>query len=228
MSSNTSYIESASGVGEGARTGLASVVTGVMFLLATVFTPLVSVIPNEAATPALVLVGFLMMTQVKNIDWDDVEVALPAFLTIVLMPFTYNITVGHRRRLHRPRAHQGGARQGPRDPRRSCGWSRRCSSSTSRSTRCGSSSASRSGRPCRSASGLRAAVGRDRLGQQRNRADTSRRCPMREPPVCIAVVLMRGGAVMLVGDVGAAALWIAVLTIGVRSGRPRRAQGASV
>ncbi len=94
VSSNTSYIESASGVGEGARTGLASVVTGLMFLLATVFTPLVSVIPNEAATPALVLVGFLMMTQVKNIDWDDVEVALPAFLTIVLMPFTYSITAG--------------------------------------------------------------------------------------------------------------------------------------
>jgi AGZA family xanthine/uracil permease-like MFS transporter len=94
VSSNTSYIESASGVGEGARTGLASVVTGLMFLLATVFTPLVSVIPNEAATPALVLVGFLMMTQVKHIDWDDVEVALPAFLTIVLMPFTYSITAG--------------------------------------------------------------------------------------------------------------------------------------
>ena len=94
VSSNTSYIESASGVGEGARTGLASVVTGLMFLLATVFTPLVSVIPNEAATPALVLVGFLMMTQVRNIDWNDLEIALPAFLTIVLMPFTYNITVG--------------------------------------------------------------------------------------------------------------------------------------
>jgi AGZA family xanthine/uracil permease-like MFS transporter len=94
VSSNTSYIESASGVGEGARTGLASVVTGAMFLLATIFTPLVSVIPNEAATPALVLVGFLMMTQVKNIDWDDLEIAIPAFLTIVLMPFTYNITVG--------------------------------------------------------------------------------------------------------------------------------------
>ena len=94
VSSNTSYIESASGVGEGARTGLASVVTGGLFLLATVFTPLVAIIPNEAATPALVLVGFLMMTQVKNIDWDDLEVAIPAFLTIVLMPFTYNITVG--------------------------------------------------------------------------------------------------------------------------------------
>ena len=94
VSSNTSYVESAAGVGEGARTGLASVVTGALFLLATVFTPLVEVIPNEAATPALVLVGFLMMVQVKDIDWDDVEIALPAFLTIVLMPFTYNITVG--------------------------------------------------------------------------------------------------------------------------------------
>ncbi|MGI8899398.1 MAG: NCS2 family permease [Nocardioides sp.] len=94
VSSNTSYIESASGVGEGARTGLASVVTGVLFLLATVFAPLVVVIPNEAAVPALLLVGFLMMQQVKNIDWDDVEIAIPAFLTIILMPFTYSISVG--------------------------------------------------------------------------------------------------------------------------------------
>jgi AGZA family xanthine/uracil permease-like MFS transporter len=94
VSSNTSYVESASGVGEGARTGLASVVTGVLFLLATVLAPLVAVIPNEAATPALVLVGFLMMQQVKDIAWDDVEIALPAFLTIVLMPFTYSISVG--------------------------------------------------------------------------------------------------------------------------------------
>jgi adenine/guanine/hypoxanthine permease len=94
VSSNTSYIESASGVGEGARTGLASVVTGVLFLLATVFSPVVSIIPNEAAAPALVLVGFLMMQQVKNIAWDDIEIALPAFLTIVLMPFTYSISVG--------------------------------------------------------------------------------------------------------------------------------------
>ncbi|HET9860492.1 MAG TPA: NCS2 family permease [Nocardioidaceae bacterium] len=94
VSSNTSYIESASGVGEGARTGLASVVTGLLFLLATIFAPLVSIIPNEAAVPALVLVGFLMMQQVKNIDWDDMEIALPAFLTIALMPFTYSISVG--------------------------------------------------------------------------------------------------------------------------------------
>jgi adenine/guanine/hypoxanthine permease len=94
VSSNTSYIESASGVGEGARTGLASVVTGLLFLLATVFAPLVRVIPNEAAVPALVLVGFLMMQQVRNIDWQDLELAIPAFLTIILMPFTYSITVG--------------------------------------------------------------------------------------------------------------------------------------
>jgi AGZA family xanthine/uracil permease-like MFS transporter len=94
VSSNTSYIESASGVGEGARTGLASVVTGVLFLVAIVFAPLVKIIPSEAAVPALVLVGFLMMQQVKGIDWDDLEIAIPAFLTIVLMPFTYSITVG--------------------------------------------------------------------------------------------------------------------------------------
>jgi len=94
VSSNTSYIESASGVGEGARTGLASVVTGALFLLATFFAPLVEIIPNEAAVPALVLVGFLMMTQVTDIDWSDVEIAIPAFLTIVLMPFTYSISAG--------------------------------------------------------------------------------------------------------------------------------------
>ncbi len=94
VSSNTSYIESASGVGEGARTGLASVVTGVLFLITILLAPLVAVIPSEAAVPALVLVGFLMMQQVKDISWDDVEIAIPAFLTIVLMPFTYSITVG--------------------------------------------------------------------------------------------------------------------------------------
>lgn len=94
VSSNTSYIESASGVGEGARTGLSSIVTGVLFLLATFFTPIVEAIPSEAAVPALVLVGFLMMQQVTEISWHDLEIAIPAFLTIVLMPFTYSITAG--------------------------------------------------------------------------------------------------------------------------------------
>jgi AGZA family xanthine/uracil permease-like MFS transporter len=94
ISSNTSYIESASGVGEGARTGLASIITGVLFLLTTFLAPLVAIIPYEAATPALIIVGFLMMKQIKSIDWDDFGIAIPAFLTIILMPFTYNISVG--------------------------------------------------------------------------------------------------------------------------------------
>lgn len=94
VSSNTSYIESASGVAEGARTGLASVVTGALFLLAMFLSPLVTIVPFEAAATALVIVGFLMMTGVRQIDWTDYEIAIPAFLTIVLMPFTYSITNG--------------------------------------------------------------------------------------------------------------------------------------
>lgn len=94
VSSNTSYIESAAGVAEGARTGLASVVTGVLFLLATFLSPLVTIVPFEAATTALVVVGFLMMLGVRAIDWTDYEVAIPAFLTIVVMPFTYSISNG--------------------------------------------------------------------------------------------------------------------------------------
>lgn len=93
-SSNTAYIESASGIGEGARTGIASLVTGALFLIAMFFSPLVTVIPHEAATPALVVVGFLMMTQVRHIDFMDYQIGIPAFLTIILMPFTYSITVG--------------------------------------------------------------------------------------------------------------------------------------
>jgi AGZA family xanthine/uracil permease-like MFS transporter len=94
VSSNTAYVESVAGVGEGARTGLASVVTGVGFLLAMFFAPLVNIVPSEAATPALVFVGFLMMSQITKIDFDDVEEGLPAFLTLALMPFTFSITIG--------------------------------------------------------------------------------------------------------------------------------------
>jgi AGZA family xanthine/uracil permease-like MFS transporter len=94
VSSATTYIESAAGVGEGARTGVASLVTGALFLLALFFTPLVSIVPFEAASPALVIVGFLLITQVRNIDFEDYAIAIPAFLTIVLMPFTYSITNG--------------------------------------------------------------------------------------------------------------------------------------
>ena len=93
-SSNTVYVESTSGVAEGARTGLASVVTGAAFLVAMIFSPLASLVPSEAAAPALVFVGFLMMSQVTKINWGEIEEGLPAFLTIVLMPFAYSITAG--------------------------------------------------------------------------------------------------------------------------------------
>jgi AGZA family xanthine/uracil permease-like MFS transporter len=93
-SSNTVYIESASGIAEGARTGLANVVTGLLFIAAMFLTPLYQVVPVEAAAPALVIVGALMMTQVKEIDFADFTIALPAFLTIVVMPFTYSIANG--------------------------------------------------------------------------------------------------------------------------------------
>ncbi|MEU8232460.1 NCS2 family permease [Actinoplanes sp. NPDC048967] len=94
VSSNTSFIESASGVAEGARTGVANLVTGVLFLLAMFLAPLVTVVPFEAASTALVVVGFLMMMAVRQIDWTDYEIAIPAFLAITLMPFTYSISNG--------------------------------------------------------------------------------------------------------------------------------------
>ncbi|HZM76275.1 MAG TPA: NCS2 family permease [Candidatus Limnocylindrales bacterium] len=93
-SSNTSYIESAAGVAEGARTGISNLVTGGLFLLAMFLAPLVTIVPFEAAATALVVVGFVMMTGIRNIDWADYEIAIPAFLTIVLMPFTYSISNG--------------------------------------------------------------------------------------------------------------------------------------
>ncbi|MGK5733226.1 NCS2 family permease [Streptomyces sp. URMC 124] len=94
-SANTCFVESTAGVGEGARTGLANLMTGGLFLLALVFTPLATVVPSQAATPALLVVGFLIMaSNVKEIDWSDFTIAVPAFLTIVAMPFTYSITNG--------------------------------------------------------------------------------------------------------------------------------------
>ncbi|WP_338600936.1 NCS2 family permease [Saccharopolyspora sp. SCSIO 74807] len=93
-SSNTVFVESASGIAEGARTGLANVVTGLLFLAAMFFTPLYQVIPVEAAAPALVVVGAMMLAQIRDIDLSDFTIALPAFLTIVVMPFTYSIANG--------------------------------------------------------------------------------------------------------------------------------------
>ncbi|MFR9727134.1 NCS2 family permease [Streptomyces sp. MS19] len=93
-SSNTSFVESAAGVGEGARTGLANIVTGGLFAAAIFLSPLAAVVPPQAAAPALVAVGFLMMVQVGRIDWTDYAIAIPAFITIAVMPFTYSITNG--------------------------------------------------------------------------------------------------------------------------------------
>ncbi|WP_077489638.1 NCS2 family permease [Sinomonas mesophila] len=94
ISSNQIFVESGAGIGEGARTGLASVVTGVLLLLAMFLTPLINLVPFEAVAPALVVVGFLMFQQVARIDWKDLGIAIPAFLTIGLMPFTYSIANG--------------------------------------------------------------------------------------------------------------------------------------
>ncbi|MGW0018651.1 NCS2 family permease [Rhodococcus sp. NPDC003382] len=93
-SSNTVFVESASGIADGARTGLANVVTGVLFLAAMFLTPLYEMVPIEAAAPALIVVGALMIGQVRDIDFSKFEVALPAFLTILVMPFTYSIANG--------------------------------------------------------------------------------------------------------------------------------------
>jgi AGZA family xanthine/uracil permease-like MFS transporter len=94
ISSNTSYIESAAGVAEGGRTGFASVVTGVLFLVAILLTPLAILVPYVATGPVLVFVGFLMVGLIKDIDFNDIEEGLPALLGIILMPLTFSITVG--------------------------------------------------------------------------------------------------------------------------------------
>ena len=93
-SSNTVFIESGAGIGEGARTGLANVVTGLAFLLAMFFTPLTSIVPTEIAAAALVIVGAMMMAQIRNIDMGDFRVLLPVFLTVTVMPLTYSIANG--------------------------------------------------------------------------------------------------------------------------------------
>lgn len=94
VSSNQIFVESSTGIADGARTGLANVVTGIMFLLAMFLTPLVNVVPFEAVAPAMVVVGFLMAKNVVHIDWEDWGVSVPAFLTFAVMPFTYSIAYG--------------------------------------------------------------------------------------------------------------------------------------
>jgi AGZA family xanthine/uracil permease-like MFS transporter len=93
-SSNTTYIESAAGVTEGGRTGLGPVVAGLLFLVAMWLSPLASVIPAQATAPALIIVGFYMMSVARDVAWDDYEEAIPAFVTMLVMPFTWSITNG--------------------------------------------------------------------------------------------------------------------------------------
>ena len=93
-STTTTYVESASGVTEGGRTGLTAATTAVLFLLASIFSPLFLTIPSFATAPALIVVGFYMMGAVVKIDFDDMTDAIPAFLTILIMPLAYSISEG--------------------------------------------------------------------------------------------------------------------------------------
>ncbi|GAA0615021.1 NCS2 family permease [Streptomyces crystallinus] len=93
-SGQTVFIESATGAGEGARTGLSSVVTGLFFAACLFFTPLTQLVPAQVAAAALVVIGSMMMSAAKHVDWNDRSVSIPVFLTVALMPFTYNITAG--------------------------------------------------------------------------------------------------------------------------------------
>src|SRR6266536_268808 len=93
-SSNTTYIESAAGVSEGGRTGLTSVVVGVLFLASLLIAPLAGIVPKVGTAPVLIIVGYFMMTMVKDINWSDPGIGIPALLTIVVMPYTYSITNG--------------------------------------------------------------------------------------------------------------------------------------
>lgn len=93
-STTTTYIESASGIEEGGRTGLTAVVVAVLFLLALLFTPIISIVPSFATAPALVIVGVFMFKNIRSIDLDNFEQLIPVFLTVVLMPLTYSISLG--------------------------------------------------------------------------------------------------------------------------------------
>lgn len=93
-STTTAYVDSAAGVGVGGRTGFASVVTAGLFLLALFFSPLLTMVTSAVTAPALIIVGVMMAASLKNIEWDQFEIAVPAFLTVVAMPLTYSIATG--------------------------------------------------------------------------------------------------------------------------------------
>ncbi len=93
-STTTAYIESSSGVAAGGRTGFTSVVTAGLFLVALFFSPLLTVVTNQVTAPALIVVGILMASAIRLIEWDKFEIAVPAFLTVLAMPLTYSIATG--------------------------------------------------------------------------------------------------------------------------------------
>jgi len=93
-SPTTSYIESGTGIAAGGRSGLTAVVTGILFLLAILFTPLIALVPAYATAPALIMVGFMMVRQTAAIPWSDYEEAIPAILTFMLMPLSFSIATG--------------------------------------------------------------------------------------------------------------------------------------
>jgi AGZA family xanthine/uracil permease-like MFS transporter len=93
-STTTTYIESGSGIAAGGRTGLTAVVVAFLFLACLLFTGLIGIVPAYATAPALIMVGIHMFRNIKQIDFSDLEVAIPAFLTIIIMPLTYNISLG--------------------------------------------------------------------------------------------------------------------------------------
>ena len=93
-SSNTTYIESAAGVAEGGRTGLTALVVGVLFLLSLLLAPWAQTVPRQASAPVLILVGYFMMTIVREINWRDPAIGIPALLTIIVQPLTFSITNG--------------------------------------------------------------------------------------------------------------------------------------
>jgi AGZA family xanthine/uracil permease-like MFS transporter len=90
----TSYIESSTGISCGGRTGLTAVVTGILFLVAIIFSPIFLLIPAAATTPALIFVGFLMLGAITNLDLRNLEIGLPVFITMLIIPFSYSITIG--------------------------------------------------------------------------------------------------------------------------------------
>jgi AGZA family xanthine/uracil permease-like MFS transporter len=93
-STTTSYIESAAGIEEGGRTGLTSIVTGILFLIAALFVPLVGIVPSYATAPALIMVGLFMIKEIKRIDFTQMENAFPAFIIIIMIALSYSISTG--------------------------------------------------------------------------------------------------------------------------------------